>query len=272
METQSSGDMTQLWQSFAVPNRLAAVYRVAVVFIQPDTDDVADAPKPDSVFVDVGLSDYPYASPQLATTVSHIRYIGPNDVPADPTRRDFHSFDMAPAVVAPGQRMLLYGSGFDGATKVFLVRPGMADLDVTAWKDPAATQTATRLTLLLPAAPGIDAGVYQFRCQVGIETTNVSPFCLAARVDAPPSPPLVTFTGPPINLNGAGFLTGKTHVYLEATTLAEAGAVAPGVFVINGAGTMITFQPPTGMPSGQVGVRVRVNDIESTPAMWVVVP
>jgi hypothetical protein len=272
METQSSGEIAALWQSFSVPNRLCAIYRMSVVFLQPRIDDRRPAKKPETVAVDVGLSDYPYASPQLATSVSHVRYIGPNDVPGDPTRRDFHAYDLAPATVAPGQRMSLHGTGLAAGVKVVLVRPGMADLDVTAWIDGGATQTGNKLVLLVPDPAGIAAGVYLLRCDVGLARTAVTPFSLAARVDAPASPPVLTFTGPPVVIDGAGFLTGQTQVFLEATTLTEAGAVAPGNFVINGAGTQITLLPPTGFPSGRVGVRVRVNDIEATPAVWVQIP
>lgn len=272
METQSSGEIAALWQSFSVPNRLCAIYRMAVVFLQPRIDERGPAKKPESVTVDVGISDYPYASPQLATSVSHIRFIGPNDVPADPTRRDFHTYDLAPAVVASGQRMQLYGTGLAVGVKVFLLRPAQPDLDVTAWIDVGVTQTETQLVLQLPDPLAIDAGVYQLRCEVGLDKTAVTPFSLAARVDAPPSPPVLNFAGPPVVITGAGFLTGKTQVFLEATTLTEAGAVAPGNFVINGAGTQITLLPPVGMPSGRVGVRVRVNDIESTPAVWLKLP
>lgn len=272
MESQSSGEIAALWQSFSVPNRLCAIYRMAVVFLQPKIEERRPARKPSTVSLDLGISDYPYATPQLASVVSHIRYIGPNDVPLDPTRRDFHTYDLAPAVVAPGQRLSLYGTGLAAGTKVFLVRPGMADLDVTAWIDAGVAQTEAKLELLVPDPAGIDAGVYQLRCEVGAEKTAALPFCLAARVDAPASPPVINFGGPPVVVNGAGFLTGKTHVFLEATSLAEAGAVAPGNFVINGAGTQMTLLPAAGMPSGLVGVRVRVNDIESTPAVWVRLP
>lgn len=272
METQSSGEIAALWQSFSVPNRLCAIYRMSVVFLQPRLDDRGPAKKPETVSVDVGISDYPYASPQLATTVSEIRYVGPNDVPADPTRRDFHAYDLAPASVAPGQRMSLYGTGLAPGVKVLLVRTGMPDLDVTAWIDGGAVQTANKLVLRVPDPAGIDAGVYLLRCAVGLATTAVTPFSLAARVDAPPSPPVVNFAGPPLVIGGTGFVTGKTQVFLEATALSEAGAVAAGDFVINGAGTQITFLPPVGFPSGRAGVRVRVNDIESTPAVWVQLP
>lgn len=272
MESQSSGEIAALWQSFSVPNRLCAIYRMAVVFLQPRVEERLPARKPEAVTLDLGISDYPYATPQLASVVSHIRYIGPNDVPADPTRRDFHTYDLAPAVVAPDQRMSLYGTGLAAGPKVFLVRPGAVDLDVTAWIDAGATNTEAKVVLHVPEPAGIDAGVYQVRCEVGAEKTAAIPFCLAARVDAPPSPPVINFTGAPVTIGGVGFLAGKTQVFLETMTLTEAGAVAPGNFVINGTGTQITFLPPAGMPSGLVGVRVRVNAIESTPAVWVMLP
>lgn len=272
MESQSSGEIAALWQSFSVPNRLCAIYRMSVVFLQPKISERHPAAKPEAVSVNVGISDYPYAAPQLSTTVSHVRYIGPNDVPGNPTRRDFHTYDLAPAVVAPGQRMSLYGSGLKAGVKAFLVRPGAADLDITAWIDAGQVQTETRLVLLVPNSAGIEAGVYQVRCELGSDKTAVTPFCLAAGVDAPPSPPVIAFAGLPVVIHGAGFLTGKTRVFLEATALTEAGAVAAGTFVIGAAGTQITFLPPDGMLAGLAGLRVRVNEVESAPAVWVQLP
>jgi hypothetical protein len=272
METQSSGEIAALWQSFAVPNRLCAIYRMSVVFLQPQIDERPPAPKPQTVSIDVGVSDAPYSVPQLTTTVSHIRYIGPNDVPADPTRRDFHTYDLAPASVAPGQRMSLYGTGLSAGLKIVLVRPGLADLDITAWLDAAALQTENALVLLVPDPAGLDPGVYLIRCVVGPTSTAVTPFCLAPRVDAPPSPPVVASGGPPVVITGAGFLSGKTQLFLESTLLSEAAVVAAGNFSINGTGTQISFLPPAGLPSGRFGVRVRVNDIEASPAVWVQLP
>lgn len=272
IESQSSGEIAALWQSFSVPNRLCAVYRMAVVFLQPQAEQQVPAKKPDRVSVDIGLSSYPYASPQLAASVSQVRYVGPNDVPGDPTRRDFHSYDLAPAVVAPGQKMALHGSGLTAATSLFLLRPGMADLDVSAWFDAGAAQTPVRRILRLPDPAGIEPGVYQLRCEVGPDRTAVTPFSLAARVDAPPGVPVLDFTGPALVIEGAGFVSGKTEVCLEASALAEAGAVAAGSFAINAAGTRITFLPPAGLAPGVFGVRVRVNHIESAPAAWVRMP
>jgi hypothetical protein len=272
METQSSGEIAALWQSFSVPNRLCAIYRMSVVFLQPRIDERPPAPKPETVSLNVAIGDYPYAAPQLATTVSHVRYIGPNDIPADSTRRDFHSYDLSPASVAPGDRMSLCGTGLAPGAKVFLVQPGLADVDITAWIDGAVPQTENKLDLLVPDPAGFAPGVYQIRCSIAGADTARTPFSLAPRVDAPPSPPVIAFGGPPVVIAGAGFLTGKTHVFLEATPLSEAAVVGPGQFEIDGAGAHISMLPPAGFPSGRVGVRVRVNGVESTPAVWIEIP
>jgi hypothetical protein len=271
-ETQSSGEIAALWQSFSVPNRLCAVYRMAAVFLQPQADPRPSAQKPSAVSVDVGIGDYPYAGAQLSSSVSQVRYIGPDDVPTDPGRRDFHSYDQAPAVAAPGQRMALYGTGLVDGLKLFLGRPGLAEKDVTSWIDAAAAQTPAKRVLRLPDPAGIDAGVYVLQAEIGGERTAPTPFSLAARVDAPPSPPVLDFSGGPLDIHGVGFLSGKTEVYLDATMLTEAAGIAPGHFVVDAAGTRISLLPPAAAAHGRYGVRVRVNGIESAPAAWVRLP
>lgn len=274
METTVSDEIGRLWQSFTVPNRLSVIYKVSVVFIQPTTDARPIAKKPEIVSFSLGPTSSLYpATSQLLSTTQHVRFIGPEDVPGDPAKRDFHDYDMIPAVVAPGEQFLLYGNGLTGTIKLFLVREGMADLDVTTWIDGTATNnTERRLNIKVPTNPGVDAGTYQLKATVSGAPTNTTPFSIAAKVTPSSDPPLMSFTGPALSVNGFGFLASKTEVLLETVALVENAAVGAGEFTIKSAGKVIEFKPPATLGTGRYGLRVRVNGIESTPAMWVDIP
>lgn len=274
MEPTVSDEIGRLWQSFNVPNRFSVIYKISVVFVQPTADTRPIAKNPDVVSLSLGPTSSLFpAMAQLLSTTQHVRFIGPEDVPADPTKRDFHDYDMVPAVVAPGESFLLYGNGLTGAIKLFLVRPGVADLDVSTWIDGTATNnTQTRLKINVPKAPGVDAGSYQLKATVDAAPTNTTPFSLAAKVTPAADPPVVSYAGVALSFNGFGFVAGQTEVFLETVPLVENAAAGPGQFAIKLAGKQIQFQPPADLGTGRYGFRVRVNGIESTPAMWVDIP
>ena len=52
METQSTDEIARLWQGTAVSMRMSAVYKVSVVFLQPEEDPDTPAKHPDIVNVD----------------------------------------------------------------------------------------------------------------------------------------------------------------------------------------------------------------------------
>lgn len=59
LEAQSMDDMARLWQSAAVSMRLSAVYKVSVVFLQPEEDPTPIAPNPKTVVVDAEVKPTP---------------------------------------------------------------------------------------------------------------------------------------------------------------------------------------------------------------------
>jgi hypothetical protein len=66
-----------------------------------------------------------------------------------------------------------------------------------------------------------------------------------------------------------GFIAGSTQVMLETVPLSYvAGTPGAGQFTVADIGT-ITFQAPAGLSSGMYGVRIRVNQVESPPALWI---
>jgi hypothetical protein len=91
---------------------------------------------------------------------------------------------------------------------------------------------------------------------------------VAAYVD-PAGGPVLSGSAP-FTVTGAGFTPGKTEV-LAGTTALSVVSAAPttGQVRLAPSGTSFAFAPPAG-PSGTVlPLRVRVNGVESEPALWV---
>jgi len=286
MEVESADDLGRLWQAITTSIRLSAIYKVSVVFLEPVPlpDPAADV---QTMTLAVQPTSLPYAeNGQLIGTNIKVTYIGPDDVPTG--NRDIQSYDLFPAVAAPGQSFLLYGAGLNQATsnKVYLLPPQAQaqEQDVTNWVVPVPNPNPppplltpdSKLTLSLPSTVGASPantpmpGVYQLRVgndqPTGIRS-NATPFSIAARVDTTTDPPIFPAAGGTIT--GAGFV-GHTEVFLDTIALAPAaGAVGAGEFSVNAAGTAISFVPPNSLPSGRYSIRVRVNQVESAPAWWI---
>ncbi len=289
METESSDEIARLWQATTAAMRLSVVYKVSVVFIQPQEDERRAMPKVQRVALAVAPTNLPYAdSGQVTAAFRHVRYFGPDDVraaadlrgpdavPSDEPGRSLSDYDALPAVAAPGESFLLYGAGFQPVPplpiKLFLLQPNLPDQDVSAWIDATVIDNSdAKLHLTLPAPAGFPPGLYQLSVGLGANRTNATPFSIAARVDAAAPSPVLTYAGAALTLNGAGFLAGKTQVVIGGTPLIENAAVGAGQFTVLG-DAQIQFQPPAGLPTGRYGIRVRVNHVESAPAMWVRIP
>lgn len=279
MEVETTESLGRLWQAITSPLRLAAVYKVSVVFISPEAPAGPPAPHPKQISLSADPSLLPYAAVgQVIGTLRTVRYHSPDGTAAQP---DIRSFDLSPATVAPGERFILYGAGLNqnSSHRVYLIMPDGTEREVTAWLVPFPAQTNTRFTLTLPAtvgAPPTDAppaGVYQVRvgsdaAQGDAQTirSNTTPFSVAARVRVTAEPPILTGPGP-FTLNGAGFVAGNTEVLLDTVPLRETGG-APGAGEFNVTGAAITFRPPGNLAPGRYAVRIRVNQIESAPAWW----
>ncbi len=270
MEAEASDELARLWQSFAVPPRLSAVYRVSVALISPEETIGPVSPKPTVVTITADPAVLPFAQGgQVVGTGRRFRYRKPDGTMSDP-------IDMAPATAVPNQQFFLYGAGLNQGTSdhVYLTMPGNVEVDVSGWLAPApAVQTASRLTLVLPNAIGAPApaspqpGVYLLSVgDAGTLRSNATAFTIAPRVDVTANPPILT--GPTFTVNGIGFTPGQTQVLLGTVPLTE-GAAGAGFFQLNGLGTQITFQAPGGLPAGRHAVRIRVNGVEADPSWWI---
>ncbi len=272
MEVTSADEMGRYWQSTTAAARLATVYKVSVVFITPEKAG-APAPKTRRFELEVGTGDVAAQLPVLFGAQQTVSFIPPGST--DPRFLDL-------GVAAAGEPLMLFGNALDQpqAKKIFLV-DGTVETEVTAtWHPSAAEDTATRIIVALPAATGAApaatpaAGVYQLRVGDATYRSNAVPFSIAAHVTPPGSgaSAILTPAGSIFTISGAGFVGGKTELFVGGEALTETGgAPAAGQFAIAG-GTSLSFALPASLPNGTYGVRVRVNGVESAPAWWVKKP
>ncbi len=279
-EHRSYDELSRLWQATTAPLRMSMVYRAAVVFIDPDPMP-APAPETSSFSVDVnpvplpvpapGTGDYPV----VFGTFREGSYVGPTGLAVP--------FSQSPATAAAGQTAWLMGSdlGVSGVSdSVYLLPPdGGAEVDVTGWAV-AANSSAAKFVLALPPAAGSapagtpDPGVYQLRAGSGAPgspdatRTGSIPISVAAYVD-PSGGPVLTGSAP-FTVHGAGFIPGRTEVLAGTVALTDtAASPGPGEVSVDASGTSFSFSPPAGGAGMVAPVRVRVNGIESDPALWV---
>jgi hypothetical protein len=292
MEMETSDELSRFWQAVTVPFRLSAVYKVTVVLLTPPA--APSLPQPvQSVQLVANPTIFPFiSSGQIVGTLRKFSFATPISTAAAP---EVMTVDYSPAVVAPGQRFILYGVGLNQggpapapatSDRVFLIMPDGTSHDVTNhWKthtgDPheADFQTDSHMTLDLPATIGAvpahapPPGVYQLCAGGATNRTNATPFSVAARIDVPvipPNPPLLHSVGGNYALHGEGFVAARTQVLLETIVLEENSAGPPldGQFTV-GSSHDIAFRPPTGLTPGNYAVRIRVNGVESPPSWWI---
>jgi hypothetical protein len=286
MEVETVETLSRFWQSVTSSIRLAAVYKVSVVFMTPPVPVVALAREVQQVNLTVDSASLPFAANgQLIGAYRKVSYTSPFSSATNPK---IVSYDSVVPTVAAGQTMMLFGAGLSNgaggpnptAKRLYLLIPSGAEIEVTGWIVPTPNPHApppnivldSRITVQLPAAPP-DPGVYQLRLgsdmASGDSTTyrsNAVPISIAAAVTGMPSPPAPPILAADV-LDGIGFISGKTALLLDTVALAE-GPLQPGNFQVVNANT-INFLPPSGMSPGLYAVRLRVNGVESDPSWWV---
>jgi hypothetical protein len=276
MEHRSYDELSRLWQATTAPLRMSLVYRAAVAFIDPDPAPAPAVPAASySVGVNPAQAPGPAGFPAVTGTSRDGSYAAPGGtVP----------FTQSPATVAPGQTTVLLGSGLGitgSSDHVYLLPPAAgAETDITTWVV-TADSSAARFVLAAPASAGTapagtpPPGVYQLRVGSGpakaasATRSNTTAISIAARVNPPAGGPVLSGS-PPFTVTGAGFVPGATQVLAGTVTLAAtASKPGPGEVSVGPAGTSFTFSPPAGPTGTVVQVRVRVNGVESDPAVWV---
>jgi hypothetical protein len=300
MEIESVDSISRFWQATTSAFRLSVMYRVAVVFLTPPPA-APPAPPVAQFTVTAAPASFPVATNgQVFGTSSTTTFISPNSTLASPENVQVN---YSPATVTYGQTFYLNGAGLNQGTdytgsppnpgtsyRVYLLWPAdfSIETEVTQWKridSPTnPIQTSSRMVLVLPSSPEAGAptpGVYMLRAGSDAPAdaitfrTNSTPFSVAAQVNVPGSPPspMLTPEGGIYTITGVGFLAGSpagTELMLDTVPLIPVadGSPSPGEFVVT-LDTEITFQPPSNLAAGLYAVRLRVNGIESPPALWI---
>jgi hypothetical protein len=280
LDAEKPDEANRRWQSYTTAFRLSVVYRVSVVFLSPTALIAIPAAPPQRIGLSLAPMALPFAGAgALTSTASRVDLL-----PLHPHPGDTIVYDYSPAVVAPGGSFAAFGGGLDQPTaaRLYLIDSLGLETEVTAWKAPAAQNTASRVVATLPAAVGAMPaaspvpGVYQLR--VGSDTTagdaktyrsNSVPVLISAQVNSPAVPwhsaaGIFSFTG-------AGFAAASTELLLDTVGLRNVGAAPnPGEFQV--AGNTINFQPSAQMSPGTYFVRLRVNGVEGPPVGQVTLP
>ncbi|MGH3150237.1 MAG: DUF4255 domain-containing protein [Streptosporangiaceae bacterium] len=278
LERRSFDELSRLWQAWTSPLRVSAVYRAAVVLIEPEP-----APPPGPPVSSVGLAVEPgtaRSAPVLLGTQREVRYAIPSG--------ETVTFVQDPATAAAGQEVWIFGTdlGTTPPPRLLLAGPypGTGESDVTSWLvPPSQPPPAIRQAMRLPAAAGDPPagtpapGRYSLRMEVtpaggtsAVGTAEV-PLTVAAGVD-PAGGAVLPAAGQYV-IAGTGFTADATEVLLGMVTLQAAGGTpGPGEFTVNLAGTAITLIPPAALAAGTYQIRVRVAGIECDPAHWLVIP
>ncbi|WP_429402865.1 Pvc16 family protein [Paraburkholderia sp. MM5482-R1] len=310
VEADTIDEMSRLWQAIAVPIRLSALFRVAVVFLTPPTLPPAQVRPPVVSTLSVGPDlnappPRPAIEPQLYGVALQVEYRVPPPAVAQIQTTNATQEGLADqvstlagqAVAVAGERVRARGIGLDepDAGAVFLSAGG-TEWPVTAWRILGTSASGTagdadELVLSLPAAygavPGAGTalantplpGLYQLTVGNAGSAfrSNPVPFAIA---------PLVTGIGAGGSLitpdasglytmTVSGLVSGATNVLLETVALAIGATAVPGTAVVDAAAGKVAWMLPalSGFASGTFArVRVVVNSIEAPPAWWVQIP
>jgi len=307
VEADSIEEMSRLWQAITVPIRLSAMFRVAVVFLTPQSPPVGDSRPPVEYALSVGAdlnlpSPVPEPEPKLFSLAMQMVYsVAPNATdPSEVVQVQ------GPPGLAAGDIFRVRGSGLDGpdAAAVFLspAGGGGSEWPITTWRQPGTLTSPTgtnpnELAVLFApnygATPASGTALSntpmpgKYLLTVGKAGTTIRskalPISIAPEVRGITSPNTVlpARAGGVYTFTAAGIVTGQTSILLNQTALMIGAAVGPGIATLTAAPTAqnpdnwsISFQLPAAVfPSGAyVQVRLVVNSIEALPGWWVQIP
>ena len=285
VEADSIEEMSRLWQAITVPIRLSAMFRVAVVFLTPETPAVADQRMPVevslSVAPDLNLpAPVPEPGPQLFEIAPQIAYRVPpsaTDASGDTDLSQITTVLGQPAAAA-GESVRVQGSGLDqiNAAAVYLspapppppaVPPAVTpEWPVTGWLPPASSGSlgnADELVVWLPAAYGATPASGtplaatpppgNYLIAVGNATTSVRSNALPLAIGPAVTgigtgSPVLTPTPSPVGVYtfaASVMIAGETSILLGNTTLTVAAAVGPGLATVDAVTNTVTFELPT---------------------------
>jgi hypothetical protein len=299
VEADSIEEMSRLWQAITVPIRLSSMFRVAVVFLTPETPPQEQVRTPVevslSVSADLNAADpVPEPEPQLFELARQIAFS------ASPDATDTAQVSTQPgqAPIAAGDSVLILGSGMDqpnGAAVYLRPSGGGSEWPITNWRvfgtsASGAAGNADQLVLRFPQTYGalpasgvalIDTpppGTYVLT--VGNATAAFRSNALTLSIApietgiGPTAPLLAPNASGVYTLNAGGLIAGETQVWLNQIELTVATTVAPGVATVNAGTGVIEFElPASGFTAGGYAqVRLITNSIEAPPGWWVQIP
>lgn len=287
LESPSWDELSRLWQAMTVPMRMSAQYRAGVAMLMPESG-LTDQKNP-TVWTIAGQPGSGWdptdtTDPILFGTSRRVTYKA-----ADGSTQDY---DQSPATPAPapttaaGQNFLLRGRYLKDVDAVYLVEYGAGgtetETDVTAtWKQPLSPPYSTipadgvPFSLRVPPTPpgAWPPGGYGLRVGQPSDPTWRSatvPLLIAPWVD-PTGGPLLSASGGVYTVATVNVPATGADVFLGTVPLSRiaSGTPAAGQWVLSG--STVTFAAPTGMAAGNYPIRVRAANVESDPALWVVV-
>lgn len=287
VEADTIEEMSRLWQAITVPIRLSAVFRVAVVFLQPALPPPTASPPPTRASLSVGASLTDGTEPELYQVATQVTYL----IPPGSTDASRIETRFAQPVTVGGDIVRVGGSGLAGpnAAAVYLSVPKTGpEWPITAWRGVAPLSSGEMVLAFPPSyAPLPAAGTQltgtpppgQYLLTVGAATPGIRsapvPLAVAPIVTGVTNPPKLVPNGAGVyTLTGKGFTPGLTAVSLNGFALMPAAAAAPGDFTVAPDGATITFMVPVAppLPNGRYFVHVRVNGVDAPPSWWVDVP
>ncbi len=287
IEADTIEEMSRLWQAITVPIRLSALIRVGVVFIAPAVPQPTPSLPP--IVANLSVSPQPMATGQPLLFAGGGVVMPPTLPSSDPAQVVATT---GPLTVVGGSSLVVVGNELNlpQAAQVFLRVPGSNTAwDITSWRQGPVQPGQLSLALpaayadpasALPAPPTAtpEPGLYSLSVgSVPLATqSNAIPIAVAPRVDGVAIPPQLKPDGSGVYaITGAGFVPNATIVALGSLPLLKSAGPTPGAgqFVVNPAGTSISFMLPSPAPaSGSYPVLIQVNGIAAAPGWVVVVP
>lgn len=296
VEADSIEEMSRLWQAITVPIRLSSMFRVAVIFLTPETPPPVPARTPVELSLSVSADlnaapPVPEPPPELFELARQVAFdAAPGAVQATTLRGQ--------AAIAAGDSVLVKGSGMDqanGAAVYLSPSGGGSEWPITSWRvygtsASGSASDADSLVLRFPQAYGATPatgtaltntplpGTYNLtvgNAATAFRSNKLSISIAPIETGIGIAEPILTPNASGIyTLNASGLVAGVTSVAIGQISLTVAAAVAPGVATVNAATGVIQFElPASGFTAGGYApVRVVTNGIEAPPGWWVAIP
>ncbi|MBK7110689.1 MAG: Pvc16 family protein [Chitinophagales bacterium] len=291
LQTLTPSESVQYWAAAESPVRLSAYYEVSAVFLEPEKQKSYAGR-----VLSYGNFVFVRGLPQITSSESIIEYMMPGEATLSQVK--ISPAQAIPAFMFPditNSKVSFFGTGFYGNNIKLLVisplwpEPALAD---DSWQATIVSEnlftivvqpTANLVNALTPV--DIIPGLYSAQVSITEERTlpngtikifnhvsNQFPFSVMPRISAI-SPLIAGVFSVTCNVfQHTGLTVDDIQVYIGETKLVLSNAVLPasGEFKIT-SNTTIDIQIPSGLPSGEIALRILIRGIESEPR-WITIP